>query len=495
SLLTNKLITASPAITFLFDIVQNKEIFISGKVLEVMGYTRQELDSASDNILFSLTHPDDLASMADSIEKLVLRNNDSVQQVEYRFLHKDGNYRWLRTYFVVFRRDDRGEPVELLGKTFEITSEKETALALETREQQLLEAQTLAHIGSFEWNMNDRHSVNTPEVYKIFEMDVEQHYEEFMTHVHPDDLQRVQDAISASFKTGTYDCEYRYIKNGKEKVIWSLGKVEFQNGAAYRMIGTVQDVTDIKAMERELLKRTEELQASNKSLQQFASIASHDLKEPLRKISMFADIVMETEKERLSQTSIDRLKRMQNSSKSMMKMIQDILAFSLLEAKQQKEKVDLDAILKEIIDLLDEGIKEKNATIYHNRLPQAYVIPSQFRQMLQNLISNALKFARKDVAAKIKIDYKWIDKPPVDLKPAPRFLQIDVCDNGIGIEEEYLQSIFDLFKRLHPKAEYEGTGLGLAITKRIIDNHDGYISATSSVGQGTCFHIIIPDKQ
>ncbi|MGZ3952232.1 MAG: sensor histidine kinase, partial [Flavisolibacter sp.] len=478
SLLTNKLITASPAITFLFDIVQNKEIFISGKVLEVMGYTRQELDSASDNILFSLTHPDDLASMADSIEKLVLRNNDSVQQVEYRFLHKDGNYRWLRTYFVVFRRDDRGEPVELLGKTFEITSEKETALALETREQQLLEAQTLAHIGSFEWNMNERHSVNTPEVYKIFEMDVEQHYEEFMTHVHPDDLQRVQDAISASFKTGTYDCEYRYIKNGKEKVIWSLGKVEFQNGAAYRMIGTVQDVTDIKAMERELLKRTEELQASNKSLQQFASIASHDLKEPLRKISMFADIVMETEKERLSQTSIDRLKRMQNSSKSMMKMIQDILAFSLLEAKQQKEKVDLDAILTEIIDLLDEGIKEKNATIYHNRLPQAYVIPSQFRQMLQNLISNALKFARKDVAAKIKIDYKWIDKPPVDLKPAPRFLQIDVCDNGIGIEEEYLQSIFDLFKRLHPKAEYEGTGLGLAITKRIIDNHDGYISAT-----------------
>ncbi|MGZ3922879.1 MAG: PAS domain-containing protein, partial [Flavisolibacter sp.] len=176
SLLTNKLITASPAITFLFDIVQNKEIFISGKVLEVMGYTRQELDSASDNILFSLTHPDDLASMADSIEKLVLRNNDSVQQVEYRFLHKDGNYRWLRTYFVVFRRDNRGEPVELLGKTFEITSEKETALALETREQQLLEAQTLAHIGSFEWNMNDRHSVNTPEVYKIFEMDVEQHY-------------------------------------------------------------------------------------------------------------------------------------------------------------------------------------------------------------------------------------------------------------------------------------------------------------------------------
>jgi PAS domain S-box-containing protein len=495
SLLSNKLITASPAITFLFDIVQKKEIFITGKVLEVMGYSRQELQVAYENILFSLAHPDDIANISESIEKLVERNNDSVQQVEYRFLHKDGIYRWLRTYFVVFRRDERGQPVELLGKTFEITSEKETALALQTREKQLLEAQALAHIGSFEWNMNDRHSVNTPEVYKIFEMDADQHYEEFMGHVHPDDVRRVQEAITTSFETGTYECEYRYIKNDKEKVIWSLGKVEFMNGAAHRMIGTVQDVTDIKAMERELLKRTEELQASNKSLQQFASIASHDLKEPLRKISMFADIVMETEKDRLTQTSFDRLKRMQNSARSMMKMIQDILAFSMLEAKQQKEKVDLDRLVAEILDLLDERIKEKNATVSYNKLPEVYVIPAQFRQMLQNLVSNALKFSRKGIPVKIKIDYKWIDKAPVAIKSAPRYLQLDVCDNGIGIEQEYLDIIFDLFKRLHPKAEYEGTGLGLAITRRIIDNHDGHISATSTVGKGTCFHIIIPDKQ
>ena len=495
SLLSDKLIAASPAITFLFDIAQNREIFISGKVLEVMGYSRQELAAATENKLFSLAHPGDIAIIARNIEDLVERNNDSVQQIEYRFLHKDGNYRWLRTYFVIFRRDDLGHPAELLGKTFEITQEKETALALQTREQQLLEAQALAHIGSFEWNINQRHSINTPEVYKIFEMDTDQYYEEFMSHVHPDDVQRVQDAMNASFNTGTYDCEYRYIKNGKEKVIWSLGKVEFENGAPSRMIGTVQDVTEIKAMERELLKRTEELQASNKSLQQFASIASHDLKEPLRKISMFSDIVIETEKDRLSQASIDRLKRMQSSARSMMKMIQDILAFSMLEAKQQKEKVDLDKLLVETIELLEERIKEKNATITHNHLPEAYVIPSQFRQMLQNLVSNALKFSRKEVPAKISIDHKWIHTPPVALKDAPRYLQVNVCDNGIGIEQEYLQIIFDLFKRLHPKAEYEGTGLGLAIIKRIVDNHDGYISASSTVGQGTCFHIFIPDKQ
>jgi PAS domain S-box-containing protein len=495
SLLSKKLITASPAITFLFDIAHNREIFVSGKVKEVMGYTEHELLAIGGNALLLRAHPDDIALIARSIEKLVKQNNDSVELVEYRFLHKDGKYRWLRTYFVVFRRDEQGQPVELLGKTFEATSEKETALALETREKQLLEAQSLAHIGSFEWNMNESNSVNTPEVYKIFEMEDHQHYEEFMTHVHPDDVQHVKDAVAASFVSGNYDCEYRYMKNGKEKVIWSLGKVVFENGAPQRMIGTVQDVTDIKAIERELLRKTKELEESNKSLQQFASIASHDLKEPLRKISMFADIVMEAEKDRLSQTSIDRLKRMQASSNSMMKMIQDILAFSMLETKQNKEKVDLNQLVKEIIDLLDERIKEKKATIVYDPLPKAYVIPAQFRQMLQNLISNALKFSRKDVAPKIEIRYKWITRPKQALKSAPRYLQLKVCDNGIGIEQEYLDTVFDLFKRLHPKAEYDGSGLGLAITKRIIDNHDGHINATSRIGQGTCFHILIPDKQ
>jgi len=179
----------------------------------------------------------------------------------------------------------------------------------------------------------------------------------------------------------------------------------------------------------------------------------------------------------------------------MMKMIQDILAFSMLEAKQQKEKVDLNLIMKEITELLDERIREKQASVHYDRLPEAYVIPTQFRQMLQNLVSNALKFSRKTVLPKIEINFKWITRPKQNLKPASRYLQLNICDNGIGIEQEYLETVFDLFKRLHPKAEYEGSGLGLAITKRIIDNHDGYINATSKVGEGTCFHIFIPDNE
>jgi signal transduction histidine kinase len=175
-----------------------------------------------------------------------------------------------------------------------------------------------------------------------------------------------------------------------------------------------------------------------------------------------------------------------------MKMIQDILAFSMLEAKQQKEKVDLNEVVKEVMDLLEERIKEKKAEIQCEKLPEAYVIPSQFRQIFQNLISNALKFSKKDVSPKIDIRYKWIQHHVNTLKPSSKYLQLDICDNGIGIEGEYLEIIFDLFKRLHPKAEYEGSGLGLAIAKRIVDNHEGLITATSQPGKGACFRIIIP---
>lgn len=492
SLLSNKLIAASPAITFLFDIVHNKEIFVSGKVEEVMGYSPDELLKMGENVLLQLTHPEDIEVIGKALEELVASNTDAVGQVEYRFLHKEGIYRWLRTYYVVFKRDDFSNPVELLGKTFEITSEKETALALAKREQQLLEAQELAHIGSYEWNIKESYSVNTSEVYKIFEMDSGQRYEEFMTHVHPDDVQKVKDAIAFSFKTGQYDCEYRYVKNGKEKVIWSLGKVEFENDQPVRMVGTVQDITEIKAIEKELLEKTKQLEQSNKSLEQFASVASHDLKEPLRKISMFADMVLEAEKDNLSENSKEKLIRMQASSKSMMQMIQDILSFSMLESRQQKAKVNLNDVLKAVTDLLDERIKAKNAQIGYGQLPEAYIIPSQFRQMLQNLISNALKFSKKDVPPKIIIEHNWIFAPVKNSKPASKYLQLKICDNGIGIEKEYLDTIFDLFKRLHPKAEYEGSGLGLAITKRIIDNHEGLIEVSSNPGKGTCFHITIP---
>ena len=491
--LSSKVIEASPAITFVYDLVHKKEVLVSGKVKQVMGYTPEELLEMGDNVIQRLAHPDDVQIIESGIQKLIERNNDEMQQVEYRFKHKDGTYKWLRTYEVVFKRDRQGVPVELLGKTFEITMEKETGLALEKRENQLLEAQAIAHIGSYEWNMKNNASSNTPEVFRIFEMDGNQKYEEFLSYVHPEDIQKVKDAIARSFQSGRYECEYRYIKNGKQKVIWSLGRVEFENGDPAKMIGTVQDITEIRGMENELIKKTRQLERSNESLQQFAFVASHDLKEPLRKINMFTDMVIEKDRAKLSEASRANLKKVQSASTAMRRMVEDILSFSLLDSTREKRRYSLQTILAEVTELLDQAIQEKAAKIIAATLPEACIIPSQFRQLFQNLISNALKFSKKGVPPVIRIEFAWItDGQFAKLKPAKKYLRLTFTDNGIGFSEEFNEKVFELFKRLHPKAEYEGSGLGLAIAKKIVENHEGIIRAESREGEGTIFIIVIP---
>lgn len=494
--LAAKLIEASPAITFLFDIGDKKNIFISGNVKEVMGYTPDELLDLGGNILFELTHPQDIALLVEHIEMVIAKNNNETHHLEYRFRHKDGTYRWIRTYEVIFKRDSYGKPIQILGKTFEITREKETQLALHRSEKQLLEAQSIAHIGSYEWNLLENRSSNTAEVFRIFELDQDQKYEEFITRVHPDDVQKVKDAVAESFITGNYECAYRYEKNGNEKVIWSVGKVEFRNNAPYRMIGTVQDVTEIKRMEKELIQKSAELANSNESLRQFAYVASHDMKEPLRKIMMFSDMVINAERERLSEKSINQLRKMQASSKNLFRMIEDILSFSLLEAKEEKQKVKLSTIIHQVTDILEETIKEKNASIIFNGLPEVTVITSQFRQLFQNLIANSLKFARKDEPPKIVIRANITSSPSLELDaPTKQFLEINVEDNGIGFPEEANEQVFELFNRFHPKTQYEGTGLGLSISRRIVQNHHGVIRASGKQGRGAIFTIVIPHDQ
>lgn len=491
--LASKLIQASPAITFLFDIINNRQVFLSGKVFEVLGYTADELVQMNNNAFLQLIHSRDLDTIIDHMHQLITDNKNDSSQVEFRFRHKDGKYRWLRMYDVIFSRTPEGIAEHILGKTFEITTEKETAISLQKRESQLLEAQSIAHIGNYEWNIKENYSANSAEVYRIFEMNADQRYEEFMSHVHPDDLQKVKDAIGESFITGRYDCEYRFQKNGTEKVIWSLGRVEFRNDEPYRMVGTVQDITEIKRMEKQLVQKSAELAQSNESLRQFAFVASHDMKEPLRKIMMFSDLILSNQNNKLSEKSIAHLEKMQAAGRNLYRMVEDILSFSLLEIKHEKERVKLDEIVQQVVEMLEETIIDKNAKIIYDDLPEATIISSQFRQLFQNLVANSLKFQRKDVAPEIQIDAQLTERPVITpLVDAQRYLEVTVTDNGVGFPNDMNEKIFELFSRLYSKAEYEGTGLGLSISRRIVENHDGVIAASSEPGKGATFMIVIP---
>lgn len=237
----------------------------------------------------------------------------------------------------------------------------------------------------------------------------------------------------------------------------------------------------------------------NKELESFAYISSHDLQEPLRKIQTFAGWILEKESPNLTETGKEHFRRMLGAAKRMQRLIEDLLAYSRAGATQDTfEKIDLGDLIEEVKTELKEALLEKQATIEANKSCEIYVIPFQFRQLLYNLISNALKFSKPGTPPKIKI--KSIHAEGRKLKnelliPYKVYCHISVSDNGIGFEPEFKTRIFEIFQQLHGKDEYEGTGIGLAIVKKIIENHHGVITATSALNKGARFDIYLPVSQ
>jgi signal transduction histidine kinase len=243
-------------------------------------------------------------------------------------------------------------------------------------------------------------------------------------------------------------------------------------------------------------KRAAELIIANKELLAFTYISSHDLQEPLRKIQTFVTIILENENENLSENGKYNFQRMQLAAGRMQLLIDDLLAFSRVSTTELTfEKTELNLIIEEVKAELKDTILEKNATIEAFEIGSANIIAFQFRQLMYNLVSNALKFSNPDIPAYIKIESKIVKGSKLNhekLSPEKNYSHITVIDNGIGFEPQFSERIFEVFQKLHGKEVYTGTGIGLAIVKKIVENHNGIISATSELGKGARFDIYIP---
>lgn len=247
---------------------------------------------------------------------------------------------------------------------------------------------------------------------------------------------------------------------------------------------------------QELMQSNRELEASNHELQQFAYVASHDLKEPLRKIQVFSHLVKQ---KYLSDNTdaINYMDRLINSSDRMIMLITDVLNYSKLSISAAFVPTDINGILREIIEDSELLIQEKQANIVVDPIPRLEVIPAQIRQVFQNIISNALKFSSKSAQPFVQISADLCREPRADSAADPQgnYCRITISDNGIGFNEIYVDKIFAIFQRLHSREEYEGTGIGLAIVKKIIETHNGAIVARSQEGKGSSFILILPVKQ
>ena len=239
----------------------------------------------------------------------------------------------------------------------------------------------------------------------------------------------------------------------------------------------------------ELTDSTVRLEQSNRELQDFASVASHDLQEPLRKVQAFGDRLLTECGAAMGEQGQDYLDRMLKATKRMQSLIRDLLTFSRIGSKGRSFlPVDLAQVTREVLSDLEVRIAETNAVVEMGDLPTIDADAMQMRQLLQNLIGNALKFHQKERSPFVRV-YAG------DYGPAAEgMFRLVVEDQGIGFEEKYLDRIFTVFQRLHSRTEYEGTGVGLAVCRKIAQRHGGEITATSILGQGATFVVTLPSS-
>ena len=248
-----------------------------------------------------------------------------------------------------------------------------------------------------------------------------------------------------------------------------------------------QRTTELSAANLLLAQYTVQLERSNRELVDFAFVASHDLQEPLRKIQAFGER-LRSRSAQLDEQALDYLARMQNAAARMQTLIQDLLAFSRVTTKAQPfRSVALDEVLKEVLSDLEVRIEQVGATVEAGPLPRLVADRTQMRQLLQNLIANALKFRDKERSPVVKLSARTVQDPG-----GGEQLELSVKDNGIGFEPKYAERIFGLFQRLHGRTEYEGSGVGLAICRKIAERHGGSITATGVPGHGATFTVTLP---
>ncbi|MFP5438196.1 MAG: response regulator [Bacteroidia bacterium] len=256
-----------------------------------------------------------------------------------------------------------------------------------------------------------------------------------------------------------------------------------------------QDNLEAKVEERtrELVQKNEELELRNHELQQFSWVVSHDLKEPLRKIEMFTKIIRDRYIN--NPDANDYIHRTLRSAGRMSRLISDLLDYSRLSATVLPEVTDLNEVFNEVVADFDYLIEEKKADVHINTLSSVIGIPGQLRQLFQNLVGNSLKFSRPGLQPAIHVSGAYVSEKKYDsaeLVPFGPYYRIIVRDNGIGFDEKYLDRIFIIFQSLNDRQLYDGTGIGLAIAKKIVDKHNGIITAKSKPGEGSEFIIVLP---
>lgn len=486
--------------------VATQELIYSENLVTLFGYdkttklTRPQIQNQ--------IYPDDKPILEEAYRRAL---TTSIYKYESRIIKPDNSIAWIRAHGKIFFDEDK-QPVKMLGTVMEITDEKNNQETLIKSEEKfrLLADSMPQHIWTSDPMGNLNYFNKSVFTYSgVTPKEVDQYG--WLQIVHPEDRENNINAWMEAVKTGKdfllehrfrrYDGEYR----------WQLSRAIAQKDAEGKIqmwVGTSTDIQDQKdftnQLEKEVSERTEQLEIKNRDLinmnielQSFAYISSHDLQEPLRKIQTFASRLSDLDEQNISAKAKTYLSRIEVAAKRMQTLIQDLLTYSRTNSAERVfVKSNLDDIAEEVKSDFYERIEEKNAKLIFGPLGEATIIPFQFRQLLHNLIGNALKFTKKGTNPIIEVKSNTVKgykiKHKVDF-PDKMYYHLQISDNGIGFETEYNERIFEVFKRLNTETEFAGTGIGLAIVKKIVENHKGIITASGIKDKGATFDIYIPE--
>ena len=508
-----KITDAAPSIISSYNIKTGKYAYISGGLTKLLGYDVAEVLQKGTAFFNDIIHPDDMEEVMNKhLKGLEDANEDptnssQILEFTYRMRHRNGTYKWFQTYGTIFDRNAQGEVENILNITHDITDRIHAEERIAEQDlfiQHLADASpTILYL--FDVQKNSIAYVNK-EIYFVLGYTTDEiigmgsHV--IPTLYHPAEYallpQRRESDRRFQHRNSMIQYECR-VKHKDKDWKWMLAReVIFKtddNGKPLQILGAALDITNRKEMERSIVNNSHQLEQSNASLEEFAYVASHDLKEPLRKISTFGDRLINTQLDRLNEDGKIYLNKIVDASQRMQTMINDLLSISLISGDRSFQMYSLQTILEDAMHALEIKIEQKNALIIGESLPEANIVPSQFRQLFQNLLSNSLKFAKDDVQPVVRITSKYIsaeETAPYQLAHNGRCLRLVFEDNGIGFEEEYAGKIFQIFQRLHGRSHYEGTGIGLAICKKIAEHHGGIIYALGKPNEGSVFTIVLP---
>lgn len=370
----------------------------------------------------------------------------------------------------------------------------------------LREAESLLQFGTFDYEIGQPFIHWSQGLYQVFS--IPEHARQILTfdwyiqQILEPDRQQATDAITEAIShRSSFRVQYRVTDyNGRELVLLSQGKAELNpETEKLHLVGLTADLTAKVQFQQELENKMQALDQSNFELEQFAYIASHDLQEPLRKITSFGERIHSKYRENLGEEGSHYLTRMLGATQRMKLLIDSLLSYSRASRPEEPfTPVSLSEVVKNVLSDFELRIAEAKAEVKVEPLPTILALPTQMHQLFQNLIGNALKFNSPDRVLTIYMAASQASRQEISegwLPTGQNFHKITITDNGIGFEARYSEQIFTLFKRLHGRSEYEGAGMGLAICKRIVENHSGAIYASSQAGQGTTFTLLLPEQQ